>query len=322
MKKGCGRPLYLLPFDERRPYVSGMFHLDGRLTGRERLRVAESKQLIYEGFKRAVAKGVPKECAGILVDEEFGAHILSDAARGGYVTALPLERDGQGEFDFEYAEEFGRHLEMFDPAFAKALVRYNPGGDADLNRRQEACLHWLSTHCRRTRRALMLELLIPPTRAQLDGVGGYPGYFDTQVRPALIAEAVQSLQAAGVEPDVWMLEGMARPEDCVGVVAAARRGGRTGVSCVVSCRGAEQERVEHWLEAAGASGFDGFAVGRATFWAAVAAYEAGENTSEEAADFISMRFSDWVDVFDYARARPHAHKGAGHAFGRAFQPLR
>ena len=115
---------------------------------------------------------------------------------------------------------------------------------------------------------------------------------------------------------------MDQPEDCVGVVAAARRGGRTGVSCVVSCRVAEEERVERWLGAAGASGFDGFAVGRATFWAAVAAYEAGENTSEEAADFISMRFSDWVDVFDYACARPHAHKGAGHAFGRAFQPLR
>jgi myo-inositol catabolism protein IolC len=98
-----------------------MFHFEEPPTGRDRFRVAESKQLIYEGFKRAVARGVPKECAGILVDVEFGAHILSDAARGGYVTALPLERGGQEEFDFEYREGFGAHIEKFDPTFAKAL---------------------------------------------------------------------------------------------------------------------------------------------------------------------------------------------------------
>ena len=86
----------------------------------------------------------------------------------------------------------------------------------------------------------------------------------------------------------------------------------------MSCRAAEEERVECRLEAAGASGFDGFAVGRATFRAAVAACEAGKNTSEEAADFISVRFSEWVDIFDYARGRPHEREGAGRAFGALF----
>jgi myo-inositol catabolism protein IolC len=310
MKTAYRHPLYLLPFDERRSYVSGVFHLEEPPTGLDRFRVAESKRLIYEGFKRAVAGGVPKKCAGILVDEEFGAHILSDAARGGYVTALPSERDGEEEFDFEHGERFGAHLEKFDPTFAKALVRYNPAGDADINRRQAARLRWLSAHCRMTRRPLMLELLVPPTSAQLDGVGEHPNYFDAQLRPALIAGAVRSLQDAGVEPNVWMVEGIDRPEDCAGVVGAARRDGRAGVGCVVSCRAAEEERVECWLEAAGASGFDGFAVGRATFRAAVAAYVAGVNTLEEAADFISVRFGEWVDIFDYALVRRHARRRA------------
>ncbi len=52
--------------------------------------------------------------------------------------AMPVERSGQDEFDFEYGDDFGAHIEAFDPTFAKVLVRYNPDGDADLNRRQTA----------------------------------------------------------------------------------------------------------------------------------------------------------------------------------------
>ena len=62
--------------------------------------------MIYDGFQAAVAGGVPKEKAGILVDEQFGAAILRDAAANGFTTACPAEKSGQDEFDFEYGEEF------------------------------------------------------------------------------------------------------------------------------------------------------------------------------------------------------------------------
>ena len=67
------------------------------------------------------------------MDEQFGAAILRDAAQQGYMTACPVEKSGQKEFDFEYGEEFARHIEAFDPTFCKVLVRYNPEGDAALN---------------------------------------------------------------------------------------------------------------------------------------------------------------------------------------------
>lgn len=51
--------------------------------------------MIYDGFKASLAAGVPKEKAGILVDEPFGSDILRDAARNGYSIAYTVEKSGQ-----------------------------------------------------------------------------------------------------------------------------------------------------------------------------------------------------------------------------------
>ena len=47
---------------------------------------------------------------------------------------MPVEKSGQNEFDFDYGEDFGAHIEKFDPDFSKVLVRYNPEDDPVLNR--------------------------------------------------------------------------------------------------------------------------------------------------------------------------------------------
>ena len=135
MRIGYNQPLYLLPFDHRHSYLAGMFHFTGVLTADERERVTDTKRLIYEGFKQAVGRKVPVAAAGILIDEEFGAGVLRDAIRHGYVTALSTEKSGSDEFEFEYGSTFADHIEAFRPTFVKALVRYNPEGDAALNRR-------------------------------------------------------------------------------------------------------------------------------------------------------------------------------------------
>ena len=113
-----------------------MFGWTGDLTPAQTAEIAAAKAVIYDGFKAAIAAGVPKEKAGILVDEQFGAAILRDAAKEGYATACPAEKSGQDEFDFEYGEDFAKHIEAFRPTFCKVLVRYNPEGDAALNQRQ------------------------------------------------------------------------------------------------------------------------------------------------------------------------------------------
>src|ERR1700758_4872449 len=113
-----------------------MFGWKGALTPAQTAQIAASKQVIYDGFKAAVAGGVPKDKAGILVDEQFGDAILRDAAKYGYSTSCPAEKSGQDEFDFEYGEDFAKHIETYHPTFCKVLVRFNPEGDRDMNRRQ------------------------------------------------------------------------------------------------------------------------------------------------------------------------------------------
>src|SRR5580658_9570750 len=102
--RGYQKPLYLLPFDHRGSFETGMFGWKGELNAEQTAQIAAAKQVIYDGFKAAVAAGVPKDKAGILVDEQFGAAILHDAAKEGFITAAPTEKSGQEEFDFEYGE--------------------------------------------------------------------------------------------------------------------------------------------------------------------------------------------------------------------------
>ncbi len=302
MSLGYNKALYLLPFDHRHSYVDGLFGFKPPLSVSQREAVIDSKQLIFEGFRQALNEGVPVEAVGILVDEEYGARILIDAHRRGFVTALSVERSGGDEFQFEYGDDFASQVEAFDPSFVKVLVRYNPEADKALNLRQASRLKQLSDYCQRSGRRFMFELLVPATADQLARTDGDKDAFDQQMRPTFMQQAIQALQAAGVEPDVWKIEGLDDRDDCERIVTMARREGRQGVGCIVLGRGADETRVRSWLAtAASVEGFIGFAVGRTTFWDAVAGYRASTITRSEAATQIARRFRDWVDVFEQGR---------------------
>jgi len=130
---GFDKPLYILPFDHRGSFQTKMFGWKGTLTSDQTAQIAAAKQVIYDAFVSALESGVPREKAGILVDEQFGAAILRNALVHGYSTACPAEKSGQDEFDFEYGDDFAEHIESFRPTFCKVLVRYNPEGDRALN---------------------------------------------------------------------------------------------------------------------------------------------------------------------------------------------
>jgi myo-inositol catabolism protein IolC len=299
MRLGYTRPLYLLPFDHRQSYITGMFHFTPPLTAVQHDLVADSKQVIYDGFLQALGRGVPNDRAGILVDEEFGAAILRDAIEHKYVTALSTEKSGVQEFEFEYGTAFKEHIEAFAPTFAKVLVRYNPENDQALNRRQTARLRQLSEYCRTADQLFMFELLVPATKAQMERVQEDKATYDRQIRPELMLHAIRTLQDAGVEPDVWKIEGLNRREDCERVVDTARRDGRDDVSCIVLGRGADEKKVLTWLTtAASVPGFIGFAVGRTTFWDAVAEYEAHTMTRLDAEARVAQRYHEWAAIFE------------------------
>jgi myo-inositol catabolism protein IolC len=303
MTPGYTDLLYLLPFDHRHSYLSGMFKFTPPLTPAQLAKVIDSKHLIYEGFLLALERGVPAPHAGILVDEEFGTEVLRDAAKRGAVTAMSVESSGSDEFEFEYGDDFAAHIEAFRPTFAKVLVRFNPLGDAMLNARQIGRLLRLSTWCRAHDQRLMFELLVPATKDQLASANGDAAVYDLAQRPGLMVKAIEILQQAGIEPDVWKVEGLDRREDCERIVATARQGGRGEVGCIVLGRGADDAKVTSWLaSAASVAGFIGFAVGRTSFWDPLVEFESGAASRAEAAGRIADHFRDWVDIFEKAKA--------------------
>ncbi len=304
--RGFEKPLYILPFDHRGSFETGMFGWHGELNPAQTADIAAAKQVIYDGFQKAIAGGVPREKAGILVDEQFGAAILRDALAKGYQIACPAEKSGQEEFDFEYGEDFEAHIEEFNPTFCKVLVRYNPGGDRALNMRQSARLRRLSEYLQSAKRSLfMFELLVPAERDQLAQVNGDKKAYDLKLRPRLMVEAIKELQDAGVEPDIWKIEGLDRRADCEQMVATARRNGRSKVGCIILGRGEDEAKVREWLStAAGVDGFIGFAVGRTDFWDPLVGLREGRLTRDAAVSSIAAHYREFVDLFETARGKP------------------
>ena len=296
---GFDKPLYILPFDHRGSFQTKMFGWNGELTPEQTAEIAAAKRVIYDAFRWSISADVPKDKAGILVDEQFGAAILRDAAAEGFTTACPAEKSGQDEFDFEYCDNFGKHIEAFHPTFCKVLVRYNPEGDKSLNRRQSDRLKRLSDylHSGKSQSRFMFELLVPAERCQLAQLKGDKRAYDLEVRPRLMAQTIEELQDAQVEPDVWKIEGLDRREDCEKIVASARRGGRAAVGCIILGRGEDDAKVREWLTvAATVPGFIGFAVGRTSFWNPLVDWRANRITRDAAVVEIARRYREFVEI--------------------------
>jgi len=263
--------------------------------------ISDAKSLIWEGFQRAVEEGAPKDAAGVLVDAQYGPQVARAAREHGYVFAMPVEKSGQNEFDFEYGDDVGTRIEQYDPTFSKVLVRYNPAGDAEMNRRQSERLKRLSDWLHERDRKFLFELLVPAEAQHLEQVGGDEDRYDRELRPGLMMDAIEALQDFGVEPDIWKIEGVDDREDCRRIAELCRRDGRDGVSCVVLGRGASDEKVDEWLRAgAGVPGYIGFAIGRSIFGSSVKSLAAGEGEREELAERIARNYLRFIDVYQSA----------------------
>jgi myo-inositol catabolism protein IolC len=298
MALGYKGSLYILAFDHRGSFQKKMFGISGDPDASETETIADAKRVIYEGFRTAVDGGAPKDAAGILVDEQFGGDVPREASKEGFLLAMPVEKSGQDEFDFEYGDDFGRHIEEFDPNFSKVLVRYNPEGDAEMNSGQAERLKRLSDWLHDNDRKFLFELLVPAEEAQLESVGGDDDRFDKELRPRLMLDAIKELQHAGIEPDIWKIEGLDRREDCEATAALVRSGGRDEVACVVLGRGADDTAVDHWLrQGAGVPGYVGFAIGRTIWWDPLKGYLDKSLSRDDATTTISSNYRRFMDVY-------------------------
>ncbi len=299
MELGYELSLYILAFDHRGSFQKKFFGVTREPTSEETERIADAKMLIFEGFLRALGEGADRVSAGLLVDEESGARIAKQAKADGLTFAMPVEKSGQDEFDFEYGADYGEHIQAFDPSFAKVLVRYNPAADGAMNARQAARLKELSDWLHARNRKFLFELLVLATPDQLESVGGDADRYDKEVRPRLMRDAIAELQETGVEPDIWKIEGIDKREECEAISTQTRAGGRDKVACVVLGRGADDAAVDHWLrQGRGVPGYIGFAIGRTIWWNPLQDFVDGKASREDAATRISVNYRRFIQVYE------------------------
>jgi myo-inositol catabolism protein IolC len=303
MALGYDGKLYILAFDHRGSFQKQMFGIEGEPTPEQTETIADAKRLIFEGMLEAVSRGAQASATGVLVDEQFGSDIPERAHERGLKLAMPVEKSGQNEFDFQYGADFGAHILSFDPDFSKVLVRYNSDDDPVMNKRQlerlKELADWLHAH----ERKFLFELLVPGTDDQLAQVAGDADRYDAELRPELMRRAIVDIQEFGIEVDIWKIEGVDDRDDAVMLAEQARSGeGRQGVTCVVLGRGASTAKVEQWLEAAATvEGFVGFAIGRSIWWDALKGFLADDLERAEAASRIAENYLHFVQVYEGAQ---------------------
>ena len=304
MGLGYSGKLYILAFDHRGSFTK-RFGVKGDPTAEDNQHFADGKHLIFEGIEAALARGADPSVTGALVDEQFGGptEVPQQAKARGIKLAMPAEKSGQKEFDFEYGDAFGDHIERYDPDFSKVLVRYNTDGDTEMNKRQAERLRRLSDWLHANDRKLLFELLVPPEEAQLASVDGDSERYDAELRPDLMIRAIRELQDAGIEADVWKIEGVDERADSERIATQCREGGRDRVVCVVLGRGADDDKVDDWLRAgAPVDGYVGFAIGRSIWGDPLKGWIESALSREDAASQIADNYLRFIEVYTAAKA--------------------
>ena len=158
----------------------------------------------------------------------------------------------------------------------------------------------------------MFELLVPATESQAEAVAQDSQVYDLKLRPDLTTRTMAELQDAGVEPDVWKLEGTEDPEAARSFVTQGRAGGRSDVGLIILGRGENDERVREWLTVgAKTEGVVGFAVGRTVFWQPLVDHRDGKTSRADAVSRVADAYQRLYELFVGAQAKASTAEATG-----------
>lgn len=293
------KPVCALAFDHRNSFRTSFMRLTAPPTDEQTAQMVAAKRVVVDALLQA-APSVTDAVPALLIDAEYGGPHIAAARAAGIAIAMPVEVSGQAELRFEYGGDFAALVDRYDPDYLKVLVRYNPGGDTEMNARQRTRLRQLATWLNGRRQQLMLELLVPAEADQLTAAGGEQGRYDRELRAALTARAIGEIGGDGLRPALWKLEGPESAEDAQRISAAVRAIS-PGAGCLVLGRGADPSAVRRWLvTAAQTPGFTGFAVGRTLWWEPLRTFVAG-GAREDAVAAIAANYLGLVEAYTGAR---------------------
>ncbi len=287
--------MYLLAMDHRDSLARDVYGIDGPVDADQAQAIADGKRLVFNGLVVALERGADLASAGVLVDERYGLAVARSAREVGVALAMPIERSGQEFFTPEYADDWLLTMEGLAPDFVKVLVHDNPEFDPASRRKQWDDLATVSARLHEAERGFLFELLVPATGDQESDT------YDRDLRPRLTVQVMTEMQEAGVEPDIWKIEGLETTEAAADVVACARRNGRDTVRCIVLGRDAPTDKLDHWLRiAAVTDGFIGFAIGRSIWEKPLSDHVAGVLNETAATAVIAENYLHFCRTYDEA----------------------
>lgn len=299
-KVGYLKPLRIFILDHRQSFLQKTLGISSdKVVLSDWTEVRNLKKMIFDGYKKALEMGVPRDESIFFIDDETGFEIIEEAMFLDLNFCLALEKSGQDVVEFEKGENLYQQIEKFKPKFVKLLVRYGVGDSEGQKQKQISVMKEAIEYARKNNVKFILEIRLRSTAAS---VGVKQNAFSEISVFEEISQVVKELKVNGVDPDIWHMQGMESEEDYKKIVDEVRAGDREEVGLIVMSRGSAFPQVEKWIGAgAGVRGVVGFSVGRSAFQNAIRQYRDGSKSREDCVDQIARNFLEFNLLFDRYR---------------------
>jgi 5-dehydro-2-deoxygluconokinase len=267
-------PLFILPFDHRSGFAKEIFGKTYPLKGKDVVEAKALKMIIWEAVQLAFDEASEAGTPGILVDEELGSQVISEAKAKNVVHIVSTENSG-ATLEFIHGDKFGEALLTVKPTYAKVLVRYNVC-EEKVNAPQREKMKQLADFCIENSIPLILEVLTTAT----------------PTNPGPVIAAVTELLDHKIIPAIWKLEGFSTVEAWHKLAEA------TNIPVIMLGRNASIAEVDSWTKAAAQSGVvSGFAIGRTIFLDPLKQYHNEEISRANAVKEIAKNYLHFIDVW-------------------------
>ena len=290
-----GNNLLMLPFDHRASFEKIIELKPGDKPTKDQTKKLEDfKEVIYDAYLKCLKQGtISKNESAILADSQYGKTVLERASKDGVIFATCFEKSGKELFELQY-DDYKKTISKINPDIIKVLVRMNPEWKREDNQTQLKRLKELFEYTKSVGKFYLFELLVPATEGQLKKHGKD---YDVKERPKLTAKCIQLIHDAGIQPDIWKLEGLDDITSVNAVVSSAiDQERKTGV--IILGRGESADKVKEWiLKAKGVHGVIGFAVGRTVFLQPLKDLHANKISREVAVKQIADNYSTFVNLW-------------------------
>ena len=297
MSKHTGN-LYILPFSENDNFIKILLGDFQQLNKKQIKLIKSYKEIIFEAFLLIREQTIYNKNCLFQVDEEYGLDIIKLAQHQKIDISLPIAKTGQKYFSLIFGKEFDQHLATIKPLLVSAVVRYNPA-NKKINQIQLARLKTLNNWCQQNNYHLVIELLVPPTAANLKKAKNKREIYNSKIRPNLVLKTIQEFRQAAIEPDIWEIEAFEMTEVWHEVIDSIRDDeSREQVGIIMLSCDESFAKIKQWMSIAPRHLLNGFAAGCTVFMRPLQDLHENKINSKQAIKEIAKNYLELIRYWE------------------------